>query len=122
MIVEISLHGIEFFAYHGFYAEERKIGNKYGIDVTFTAEVGDSPLNDDLSQTIDYESVYQIIKKVIETPTKLLEAIANRILDAMFLEFPQVQKVEVTVSKFNPPVGGICQKASAKMLKVKKNI
>ena len=117
MIGEISLEGIEFFAYHGFYSEERKIGNKYGIDLLIIANIEDSPTTDDLSQTIDYEVVYKIIKKEVEVPTKLLETIANRIIEALLRQFEDILTVEVTVSKFNPPVGGICQKAKVKLRK-----
>ena len=30
---QIALEGMEFFAFHGYYDEEQKIGNKYGIDL-----------------------------------------------------------------------------------------
>jgi dihydroneopterin aldolase len=117
MIGEISLQGIEFFAYHGFYSEERKIGNKYQVDLTLTADLGQSSVHDDLSQTVDYEKVYKIIKQVVEIPTKLLETIAHKILELLFADFPQVISAEVSVSKFNPPVGGICKTAKVKLKK-----
>ena len=117
MIGEISLEGMEFFAYHGFYSEERKIGNKYGIDIYITANVGDSPQNDDLTKTIDYEKIYKAIKKEVEIPTKLLETIAHRISTTIFNDFEQALSVKVSVSKFNPPVGGICQKAKVSIEK-----
>lgn len=117
MIGEISLEGIQFFAYHGFHSEERKIGNKYEIDLNIQADLGTSTTTDDLSQTVDYEQVYKIIKNEIEIPTKLLEKIAHRILDSLLVKFPQIVAIEVSVSKFNPPVGGICQRAKVKLTK-----
>jgi 7,8-dihydroneopterin aldolase/epimerase/oxygenase len=119
MIGEISLEGMEFFAYHGFYSEERKIGNKYGIDITITADVGDSPQKDDLTKTVDYEKVYQTIKKEVEIPTKLLETIAHRISNVILKDFEQAISVKVCVSKFNPPVGGICQSAKVSILQTR---
>lgn len=117
MLAEINLEGLEFFAYHGFYSEERKIGNKYGVDISITANVGDSAATDDLSKTIDYEKSYKIIKEVVEMPTKLLETISLRIVERIFAEFPEVLVVKVSVAKFNPPVGGICHKAKVTMEK-----
>ena len=117
MIGEIALEGIEFFAYHGFHSEERKIGNKYQIDLKLQADLGNSYTTDDLSETVDYEQVYKIIKREIEIPTKLLETIAHRILDGLLARYPQVISVEVSVSKFNPPVGGICQRAKVRLTK-----
>jgi dihydroneopterin aldolase len=119
MIGEISLEGIEFFAYHGFYTEERKIGNKYQIDLALTADLGNSSTTDDLSETVDYEQVYKIIKREIEIPTKLLETIAHRILEGLMNSYPQIISGEVSVSKFNPPVGGICRIAKVKIKKLR---
>lgn len=117
MLAEINLEGLEFFAYHGVYSEERKIGNKYGIDIAIEANISDSGITDDLSKTIDYEAVYQIVKKEVENPTKLLETIALRIVDKILVHFPEVSKARVSVAKFNPPVGGICQKARVSLQK-----
>jgi dihydroneopterin aldolase len=40
-------------------------------------------------------------------PSKLLEHVAKRIIDALFDEFgPQLASVEVRLSKHNPPLGG----------------
>jgi len=117
MVAEINLEGLEFFAYHGVYSEERKIGNKYGIDISITANVGDSAATDDLAKTIDYEIVYKIIKEVVEMPTKLLETISKRIIERILIEFPEILAVKVSAAKFNPPVGGICQKAKVTMEK-----
>ena len=119
---QINLEGVEFFAYHGFHTEERKIGNKYGIDLSMQADLGDAPLTDELSQTIDYEIIYRIIKAEIEKPTKLLEAIGKRIMDALMIEFPQISAIEVSVSKFNPPVGGICHRAKVTLKDSRINI
>ncbi|HDR52401.1 MAG TPA: dihydroneopterin aldolase, partial [Mariniphaga anaerophila] len=42
----------------------------------------------------------------------LLEHVAGRILDALFNEFPSIQKAKIKVSKINPPMGGQIEKAS----------
>jgi dihydroneopterin aldolase len=42
----------------------------------------------------------------MEIKSKLLENVANRILDELYKEFPAVIKAEVKVSKLNPPLGG----------------
>lgn len=117
MTAEISLEGLEFFAYHGYYSEERKMGNKYGIDVTVKVDLGNDINDDNLSNTIDYEKVYTIIKHQMEHPTKLLESIAANIANTLLNKFEQVTQVIICVSKFNPPVGGICQKASVRLVK-----
>ena len=115
----IALEGIEFFAYHGFHKEEQKIGNKYGVDIWVECDFDKAAGEDDLSQTIDYEVLYKLIKKEIKTPSKLLENIAQRIIDRAFETFPVAKMVKITISKFNPPVGGVCNRARVTLQKEK---
>jgi dihydroneopterin aldolase len=108
-MTEISLEGLEFYAYHGFYKEEQEIGNKYSLDIKI--DISSIPASDELRETINYEDIYNITKQQMEKRFKLLETIANNILSEIFLKYPQIDKAEVSVSKFNPPLGGICQRA-----------
>lgn len=109
---KIALEGLEFYAYHGFYEEERKIGNKYGLDITVSTDFSKGAKHDDLEGTVNYEDLYQIVKKEMEVSSKLLENIGNRITESIFNKFNTVETVEVVIRKFNPPIGGVC-KASA---------
>jgi dihydroneopterin aldolase len=102
----IKLEGMEFFSYHGCFKEEQVIGTKFLVDLSIEADVNDAAIHDDLHLTINYLSVYQLIKKQMEIKSKLLENVANRILDELYKEFPSVIKAEVKVSKLNPPLGG----------------
>ncbi len=107
----IALEGIEFFAYHGFYDEEQKIGNKYSIDIAITADLELAAELDKLEFTINYEIVYQIIAKVMGEKHRLLEHIAYEIIQSVKKAFPTIQSVSVSVSKFNPPIGGVCERS-----------
>lgn len=111
----ISLEGLEFFAYHGFYQEERKIGNKFSVDLTIEVDFTQAAQADKLSATVDYESLYKIVQKVMIQPAKLLEHIGYTIIDEIAASFPQVKAVEVSVAKHNPPVGGVCKWAKVKL-------
>ncbi|BDD03823.1 dihydroneopterin aldolase [Aureibacter tunicatorum] len=108
---KICLEGLEFYAYHGFYEEEQKIGNKYEINIEVDADFNDGAVNDDLIGTISYEDLYRIIKKEMEIKSKLLEHVGYRIIKKIFKLHPAVEKVRLEVVKFNPPIGGICRKA-----------
>lgn len=112
MTGRISLEGLEFHAYHGVYAHERSSGNKFEVDIVVDGHLTDAVLQDDLSGTINYETLYALVKDEMEKPSKLLEtvgyAIANRVLNTL----PEVEKVEIKISKFNPPIGGVCKKAT----------
>jgi dihydroneopterin aldolase len=115
----VSLEGLEFFAYHGFYEEERKIGNRYSLDITVEAVVTKAAENDTLQHTINYEILYQIAAEVMKTPTLLLEHIAYQIIQKIFAAFSTATIVEVVVRKHNPPIGGVCN-ASKIVLKMQR--
>ncbi|GAB4396849.1 MAG: dihydroneopterin aldolase [Microscillaceae bacterium] len=106
---KISLEGMEFFAYHGFYKEERKMGNKYHVDITVELDLQAAAQTDKLSQTLDYENLYRLIQEEMKKPTKLLEHLGHEIIAQVYAHFPEVQSVEVSVAKYNPPVGGVCK-------------
>jgi dihydroneopterin aldolase len=42
----------------------------------------------------------------------LLENVAKRILDSLYLNFTSIEKAEIKISKMNPPMGGEIEKVS----------
>lgn len=108
---KIALKGLEFFAHHGYYDEEQKIGNRYGLDIEVTADIQRAGEKDDLLQTVNYEELYRIAASVMSKKARLLEHIGFGIIQRIREIYPWVDKVEVQVSKFNPPVGGICERS-----------
>ncbi len=108
---QIALEGLEFFAFHGYYDEEQKIGNKYGVDLYLKTDLHAAGASDKLAETVNYEVLYRLTLQEMQQPARLLEHLAHRILDRLMLEFPQVRQARVSVSKFNPPLGGICHRA-----------
>ena len=108
----ISISGMEFFAYHGCFAEEQIIGNKFIVDLEFISNTENAELSDDLSKTVNYQAVYGIVKAEMEIKSKLLEHVAKRILDSIYKNFPLIESMKITISKLNPPVGGKVDRVS----------
>jgi dihydroneopterin aldolase len=117
---QIALEGLEFFAFHGYYDEEQKIGNKYGVDLYLTTDLHAAGASDKLAETVNYEVLYRLTLAEMQQPARLLEHLAHRILDRLMLEFPQVRRARVSVSKFNPPLGGICHRARVTLSRKRK--
>lgn len=111
----ISLEGMEFYARHGYYEEERIIGNKYSVDVTLEVEFGEASMHDRLEGTVNYEKVYEIVADVMNIDAMLLEHLAGKMIKSLKESFPQVKNVSVKVSKYNPPIKGLCHKASVSL-------
>lgn len=113
---KITLKGIRFNAFHGVYEEERKQGNTFEVDVTVFTDFSPEALADDsLMGTLDYEEIYRCVAEEMDTSSYLLEHVAFRIAKRLLKEFSQIHRTEITVSKFNPPIGGPCDKAEVSL-------
>lgn len=108
---KVVLEGLEFHAYHGIYPDERSSGNKFEVDISVNTSFDESAFRDDLSGTINYEEIYALVKREMDKPSKLLETVAHGIAEAILANFMTASNAEVTISKFNPPIGGVCKKA-----------
>ena len=109
---QITLEDMEFYAYHGYYAEEQKIGTTFLVSVTLDVDFSSAKISDELTDTLNYELVYNILKEEMKTASKLLEHVAYRIREALTNHFPTVTGASVTVTKLNPPLGGKVKSAS----------
>jgi dihydroneopterin aldolase len=108
----INIEGIKLYAYHGVLGEEQVIGQEYIIDVFIDTDFSEAAKHDDLTKTIDYSNVYQIVKSEMAIKSRLIEHVGQRIVDALLKQIPLIQKVDVKVNKLNPPVHGYIEKVS----------
>lgn len=102
----IKLKNIKVFAYHGCLDEEGKIGSDYRVDLKVKGDLSHSAKTDALADTIDYVHLNKIVKEEMAIRSKLLETVAERILNRVLEEITLVEKVKIEVSKINPPIGG----------------
>lgn len=102
----IKVNNIKLYAYHGCLEEEAKIGSWYRVDVEVKANLKKSSRTDELVDTVDYVHLNHIVKEEMATRSKLLEEVAQRILDRFFKELRMIRRAKVSVAKINPPIGG----------------
>ena len=86
--------------------EEKKIGSDYIVNLTVNADLSLSSVTDKLEDTVDYVTLLTIVKKEMSIRSRLLENVVDRIVKQIFNDFPKVNKITVSVSKRNPPIGG----------------
>ena len=108
----IKVENIRVYAFHGCLVEESKIGSEYRVDIIVNADLSKSSQSDDLNDTVDYVLLNRIVKEEMGNRAKLLEAVADRILNRIFRESRMVTFAEVSVSKLNPPIGGDVEKVT----------
>lgn len=104
-LAQIALEGMQFYAYHGYYPEEQLIGTYYLVDVYLDTNIGLAADFDELGGTVNYETVYTICRLEMKTKSKLIEHVAQRILNRIEEQFPEVFAAMVRISKLHPSLG-----------------
>jgi len=103
----ISLKGLAFYGYHGVLDEERRIGQRFVVDVRLSLDLSVAGREDRLTATIDYASAWRAIRDVIEgPPLNLIEAVAERVAAALLAQFPLLSAAWVRIVKPGAPVAG----------------
>ncbi|HOF15607.1 MAG TPA: dihydroneopterin aldolase [Bacteroidales bacterium] len=105
-MAKIEIENMHFYAHHGCYEEERKIGTNFTVDCCLECDIITAAKEDELSKTINYQTVYLLIQQELKKTSLLLENIAYRIIVKIQQQFPQIKHVEVKIRKLNPPIGG----------------
>ena len=108
----IEIEGMEFYAYHGHFAEEQIVGNRFIVDLTLSTDCSKAAKSDDLADALNYLAAYQIVQEEMLIKSHLLENVAERILSKLYGEFGTIEKAKVKISKLNPPMGGQIRKVS----------
>lgn len=102
----IDIENMEFYAFHGCFAEESTIGTNFSVDLQAELDTSRAQQTDNIDDTVSYLDIYQTVKKEMSKPSHLLEHVSERIASAVLDEFPMLERVRVKVTKLNPPLGG----------------
>lgn len=101
----INLHNLNFFSFHGIHEEERVLGNEYEVNVDVTFDES-GPVNK-IDDTINYVTIFEMVKQRMNKPTTLLETVAQDIVNQVHSADNRVKTVTVSVEKKNPPIANI---------------
>ena len=100
----LTLTGLRAFGHHGVFEQERVDGQEFVIDVTVWLDARAAAAKDDLSKTVNYGELAELIVAEVENdPVDLIETLAERIA-SLVLEQPRASWVEVTVHKPSAPI------------------
>ena len=102
----VRLNKMKFYAFHGVMEQEKKVGNIFVVDLELFLDLSKASETDELSDTVNYAEIYEIVKNEIEMPSNLLEHIAGRILRKLKKEFPVIERIEICLAKERPPIAG----------------
>ncbi|HZW37726.1 MAG: dihydroneopterin aldolase [Syntrophothermus sp.] len=112
-----------FYAYHGVLSEEQSVGGKFEADIDIYTDFSAAAKHDSLRETIDYVKAYKLIYDIaLSEKYYLLEALANKMADAILKNFNNVEKTAIKIRKNNPPLGGVVDFVEIEIIKEKKDL
>ena len=120
-MVEIYLKNVRCYCFHGCLKEESIIGSEYLVNLWAKGALGKASLTDKIDDAIDYVFLNKVIVEEMSIPSKLLETVAERILNRALNEDNRIQKITVSVSKICPPINGDVQSVAVKLSKKREN-
>ncbi len=102
----LSFKDLTFYAYHGVFKEEQKIGTYFTVDLIIDTDFSKVFASDYIGDTIDYTKVYQCIKTQMEIKSNTIEHLLHRVGQMLKQEF-KAKKIDLTITKHHPPFKGI---------------
>ena len=115
-IYTIRLDGIYVRAFHGCYDLEQQVGNRFRVDIVIRTPLGNLPATDDVTQAVNYLTVFEIVERTMQRTQRTIEAAASNVIAAIKEAFPQIVEVECTVAKIAPPLGVKIDKVSVTLI------
>lgn len=102
---KIIIKGLKVFAYHGVNIEEKEQGQNFEVDVTIHLSLETPGKSDNINDTISYSKVCKTIIRVMnEKSYDLLEKVAMRIIEQLFMDYPLINSLDVTLKKPEAPI------------------
>jgi len=102
---KIILSDLAFYGYHGVMLEENKLGQRFRIDLKCGIDLSEAGKTDDVNKTVSYADIYYLVKDATEdTRYKLIEALAQHIIDRLFEQFEPIKSIKIRIRKPEAPV------------------
>lgn len=113
---KIFVNRMEFYGNHGVFPEEKKLGQRFAVDLTAHLDLQKAGQTDKLEHSVNYGELYRICREIVEgEPVNLVETLASRIAARLLKEFPLISEVTVKVIKPDPPIPGHYQSVAVEI-------
>ena len=118
MVLESSyiwLRDVRFRAFHGVLPQERRVGGDFSVTLRVGYDVGTAMQSDEVTDTLNYARLYQVVAREMAVPSRLLEHVAGRITEAVANDFRGVRSIDLWLTKLNPPMGADSEGAGVEL-------
>ena len=103
---QIKIEGLEIFANHGVFPEENVLGQKFIVSAILYTDTRKAGKTDELTASIHYGEVSAFITEFVKSHTyKLLERVAEELVEDMLQKFDGLEKVTLEIQKPWAPIG-----------------
>lgn len=106
MKIKVSLDAMHFYASHGCYDTEQRVGGRFLVDISYIYDGGKVVENDDVCEAVNYLDIYALVRDEMAIPSHTIEHAANRIVQKMLEKFPPIENLTISLYKITPPLGG----------------
>ena len=104
---KIIMSGMRFYGRHGVLPQEKELGQTFVVDVELFLDLKAAGENDDMSHTVSYADVFEVVKDVVTgRPYDLIEAVTQNIAREVLANFGLIKEIKVTVKKPSAPIEG----------------
>ena len=84
---QLSVLGIECFGHHGVFEHEKREGQRFVVDLTLGLDTRPAGASDRLQDTLDYGSLVQRVKSVVESGSRdLIEAVVQEVAEVCLID------------------------------------
>lgn len=102
---QIRIKGLEIFAHHGVYPEEKEKGQHFFLDAVLYTDTRRAGLSDELTLSTDYGEVCRLMNEVMCAQTyDLIERAAEQTAQEVLLAFPLIRRLELELHKPEAPI------------------
>ncbi len=101
-MLSIHLHRLRFFSHHGLFEEEKILGGEFEVNADVCIHTTEKIT--EINQTLNYASVYEIVRQRMQIPTELLETLAQEITDEIKLLDERIVSIRIQIQKLHPPL------------------
>ncbi|MCF3944447.1 dihydroneopterin aldolase [Oceanobacillus alkalisoli] len=118
---KIILKQLQFYGYHGLFPEERKLGQRFTVDLELFLDLYQAGTTDAMEDSVHYGEVFEVVQSIVEgEPKNLIEAVAETIAARLLGNFQLLSACRVQVTKPNPPINGQYHSVAVEIYREKK--
>lgn len=104
--IGVGINNVSFYSNHGVFDQERTVGNEFVVScrVEYCVE---GPVTDNLTDTVSYADLYEVVKSEMNVPSNLLEHVAYRIVQKIADTWNNLDSIDLKITKVAPPIAGM---------------